>query len=99
MTSPIEYPVAGDLDALAIKSLRPDFTRLGETAEADVVIDLSRVDFVDSSGVGALVFLYKRLAERERSLTLRGVHGQPRDLFAFLGMDKTIVMETSGELA
>ncbi len=40
--------------------LKATFETLGGTAD-DVVLDLAQVEFMDSSGVGGIVFLYKRL--------------------------------------
>jgi len=36
----------------------------------DVRIDFSKVEFIDSSGVGALVSVHKRLAEKGRAVTI-----------------------------
>jgi anti-sigma B factor antagonist len=36
----------------------------------DVRVDFSKVEFIDSSGVGALVSVHKRLAERGRAVTI-----------------------------
>lgn len=79
----------GSLDALAVEILRPKFEEL-VNARADVVIDLTNTDFIDSSGIGAIVFLFKRLREFDRQLSLIGVHGQPLELLNHLRINKTI---------
>lgn len=43
--------------------------RWADTIE-DVQIDFSQVEFIDSSGVGALVSVHKRLAEKGRAVTI-----------------------------
>ena len=45
---------------------------------------------IDSSGIGAIVFLYKRMIGQKRRLEVTGLDGQPRDLFRFLRIDRTI---------
>ncbi len=35
-----------------------------------VIIDFSKVEFIDSSGVGALVSVHKRIADQQQSVTL-----------------------------
>ncbi len=47
-------------------------------ANDDVALDVSKVTFIDSSGVGGLVFLYKRLNAKGCKLELSGLAGQPR---------------------
>ena len=43
------------------------------TGEVDLVIDLSAVRFIDSSGVGALVSVLKKARSRGRRMILAGV--------------------------
>ena len=56
----------------------------------NVLLDLSKVSFIDSSGIGAIVFLFKRLKLRDETLIIRGVHGQPRELIELLRIDSAI---------
>lgn len=81
--------IEGSLDALAVEILRPQFESLAQE-KSDVVIDMSRVNFIDSSGIGAIVFLYKRLRSMSRRLSLIGVHGQPYELLRRLRIDQSI---------
>ena len=57
--------------------------RLAEAA-GDVVLDLSKVRFIDSSGLGALVFLHKRLVSKGHKLKIVGLKGQPLQLLTNL---------------
>ena len=79
-----------DFDAHAVTDLRTQFEELVNELHCDVVVDLAGVDFIDSSGIGSLVFLYKRLKADNRNLCLLGVHGQPAKLMSMLHIDKTI---------
>lgn len=79
----------GSLDALAVEILKPRFDELVQS-HSDVVLDLNKTNFIDSSGIGAIVFLFKRLREVDRKLSLVGVHGQPLELLNHLRINKTI---------
>ncbi|EAR62006.1 STAS domain-containing protein [Neptuniibacter caesariensis] len=79
----------GSLDALAVEILKPRFDELVQS-HSDVVLVLNKTDFIDSSGIGAIVFLFKRLREVNRKLSLVGVHGQPLELLNHLRINKTI---------
>ncbi|MGO9173890.1 MAG: STAS domain-containing protein [Rhodomicrobium sp.] len=57
--------------------------RLADSGE-DAVLDLSKVEFADSSGPGALVFLHKRLVSKGLKLKIVGLNGQPPQLFTNL---------------
>lgn len=85
----ILFEIEGSLDALTVEIIRPQLNELVQD-ELDVVIDLTRIDFIDSSGIGAIVFLFKRLRSLDRTLTLTGVHGQPLELLQHLRIDKSI---------
>jgi anti-anti-sigma factor len=93
--------IQGPFDALAADKLRPEFDRLATHGSGDLTLDLSGVDFIDSSGIGAIVFLYKRMIGQKRRLEVTGLDGQPRDLFRFLRIDRTIpvVERVPAELA
>jgi anti-sigma B factor antagonist len=80
---PQEFNIDDDLDATFVTRVRPQIERLAEAAE-DVVLDLSKVDFIDSSGLGALVFLHRRLVAKGHKLKIMGLKGQPLQLFTNL---------------
>ena len=84
--------VEGSLDTLAVEIMRPRFDALVQE-EHNVTLDLGSVDFIDSSGVGAIVFLFKRLRALGRELKIYGAHGQPLELIQHLRIDKSISME------
>jgi anti-anti-sigma factor len=80
----------GEFDALSAPVTRAEFERLVNDEAGDVIVDLSGVTFMDSSGAGALVFLHKRLVGQKRALALVGVTGQPMDLLALLRITSVI---------
>lgn len=91
------FRVIGQFDAMAVEMLRSVFSEIGESEQRDVQLDLSGVDFIDSSGIGAMVFMYKRLTARNKKLTITGLHDQPLDLIRALRIDKTIPIETGND--
>ena len=80
---PQKFNIDDDLDASYVAQVRPEIERLADACE-DVVLDLSKVEFVDSSGLGILVFLHKRLVSGGHSLKIVGLKGQPLQLFTNL---------------
>ena len=80
---PQQHEIDDDLDAAYVSRVRPHIERLAQ-ADEDVILDFSKVEFVDSSGLGALVFLHKRLVSKGHKLRVVGLRGQPLQLFANL---------------
>ncbi|MGL4714450.1 MAG: STAS domain-containing protein [Aeromonas sp.] len=78
-----------EFDAMAVSELRPLFEGLA-CHQGNVVADISDVHFIDSSGIGALVFLYKRLIMNGHRMALICGPGQPHDLLEMLHIDRVI---------
>jgi anti-sigma B factor antagonist len=79
--------IRGELDALSAPELRPLLDQLVDDQRREVRVDLSELRMVDSSGVGALVSLYKRARAYGGQVTFVGVTAQPLVIFKLLRLD------------
>lgn len=86
-------PIASDMDAAGMTRLRVEFEQLAQANE-DVVLDLAKVGFLDSSGVGGIVYLFKRLRAAGRTLRLANVGGQPLQLLSHLQLTDQLAVST-----
>lgn len=77
-------------NADTVNEVRGHFDYLIKDCAGDVLVDMSSVNELDSSGIGALVFLYKRLKIESRNLGLLGVNGKPDELLTMLRINQTI---------
>lgn len=82
--------IEGELDAVSIPDVRPTIDSLISERPARIVVDLSRLRLIDSSGVGALVFLYKKAKEYGGVMTVQGVRDQPLSIFKLLRLDRVL---------
>ena len=87
----------GPMDALAVESLRAELDALVNEGKQHVTLNFSKVDFIDSSGIGAIVFLFKRLSSQQRKLWLEQVNGQPLQLIQYLRIDQAITLLSEEE--
>lgn len=85
--------LAGALDASGAEALRPGFEALGQEARQDVVLDISEVSYLDGAGVGAVAYLFKRLAAKGRRLRLQGATGQPLATLRSLGLGRVFGLD------
>ena len=83
--------IEGELDAVSVSDLRADLEKLLARQPARIDVDLSRLRMVDSSGVGALVSLYKRARAQGGSVVLTGLRDQPLAIFRLLRLDRVMV--------
>ncbi len=87
--------IVGELDALSVTELRPELDRIVSDGERRVVVDLTGLRLVDSSGVGAIVSLFKRVRALGREFEVTGVQGQPLQIFEVLRLDQVFRLKRS----
>ena len=80
--------VAGELDLHTSPALRDHVLGLIEEGTGFLALDLTKVDFMDSSSLGSLVACLKRLRERDGRLVLIGVTGSPKKVLGLTGLDR-----------
>jgi anti-sigma B factor antagonist len=87
--------VTGEVDVYTAPLLREQMRELPAKGAVHLIADLSRVDFLDSTGLGALVGGLKRLREAGGSLAL--VISTPRILriFQITGLTKALAVQPS----
>ena len=81
--------VAGEIDISTVARLRERLYELADNG-GTLIVDLNRVTFIDSSGLGALVGTARRVAEHGGSLYAVCAQPQPRRLLWTTGLDKRI---------
>jgi len=87
-TESITLAVRGSLDINTAPQLSEEIDRIAATKPALVIVDMSGLDLIDSSGVAALVKLYKAVRSHGGDVTISGVRDQPLAIFKLLRMDK-----------
>jgi len=80
--------VRGSLDINSAPALAEEIDQIVASRPGRVVVDLSTLDLIDSSGVAALVKLYKGIRNAGGSMTISGARDQPLAIFKLLRMDK-----------
>jgi anti-sigma B factor antagonist len=80
--------IEGSLDALSTPELRPIIDQLVTENRKVVTVNLSALRLIDSSGVGAIVSLYKRLRAQGGQVTVTGLRDQPLAIFRLLRLDR-----------
>lgn len=88
-----------DFSGLAVDSFKDQFETVAKSEQSNVVLDFSDTTFIDSSGIGAMVFLYKRIEKKGQTLSLLNVSGQPHKLMSLLRVDKTIPFIEQADIA
>lgn len=86
------------LDALTVPELRPAVEQLVERGGVKVVVDMTGVEVIDSSGVGVVVGLFKRMRSLGGAVRVAGVSKQPLEIFKVMLLDRVLpIFPTSHE--
>jgi anti-sigma B factor antagonist len=80
--------IRGSLDINSAPALAEQIDAIVATKPARVLVDLGSLDLIDSSGVAALVKLYKGVRSGGGAITISGARDQPLAIFKLLRMDK-----------
>lgn len=90
----------GDLDIATARDFRTDLFATAESSEGMVVVDLSGVDFIDSTGLGAVIEAHERLRVEHRVLAVVAPAGSSASLILNLsGLNEGLSIYESREQA
>ena len=81
-TDPMVAAVVGRLDLRTAPELRAQVAAALAAGPGSMIIDLSDVEFIDSSGLGVLIGLHKQAAAHGGRLTIVAPTGSARQIFA-----------------
>jgi anti-sigma B factor antagonist len=89
----VELAVSGELDLATSEGFEPLLMETIESTERSVTVDFANCNFVDSSGVKALIAGARTLERSGRTLRITGAHAQVRELFRMIVLDRAPAIE------
>ena len=89
----------GEIDVYTAPRLRQALIDLVEKGARDILVDMSKVDFLDSTGLGVLVGGLKRVKANEGSLEIVATNERILKIFEITGLSKVFPMHPSVEEA
>src|SRR5256714_15266864 len=78
----------GEIDVYTAPRLRQTLIDLVEGGATDIVVDMEKVDFLDSTGLGVLVGGLKRVKDREGTMKRVATQERIRKIFDITGLSK-----------
>lgn len=77
----------GELDVYSCRTARDEFRALLDSPQRRFLLDMSRLTFIDSAGLGMLVRFHQRARDMGGDLVLVGATPSTRKLFRMTGLD------------
>lgn len=89
----------GEIDLATVNTLRSAITKAMQSGVHHLTLDLDKVTYIDSSGLGTLIGAHKRLASSGGTLTVRCSQARVLRLFTITGLDKVLTVTPTDTLA
>lgn len=87
--------LSGEIDLAVVPDLVTEFEYATAQLSPFVVLDLNRVDFIDSSGLGALVMARRKAKELGGDVVLAGADQQMRELLSMTNLGELFSVHDS----
>jgi stage II sporulation protein AA (anti-sigma F factor antagonist) len=87
--------VAGELDHHTSVTFKDELEKcLNTYAVKNIILDLKKLNFMDSSGIGVILGRYKQIRARGGSIGIFGMNPQVKRVFTLSGLNKIIKIYT-----
>lgn len=83
---------AGELDIYTSTKFKEEILTSFNSRKTDILIDGEKLDYVDSTGLGALIYILKNLKNEDYKIHLSNIKPNIRKLFSITELDKLFVI-------
>lgn len=84
------YNIPNEFTILEVEGFKEDVYAWIAEQPIHLIIDFSACTFIDSTGLGAIVSVFKRLNQHNGTLLLRNMQPYVRELFKMTRLDKVM---------
>lgn len=89
----ITVKMSGELTYTMIEMCMPIMTEVKSISTDKYIVDVSRLDSIDSSGLGVLVSIRNAATKHQKKLHISGAHGQVAEILKMTRFDVLAVLE------
>ena len=88
-----EVSLAGELDVSTADELKKSLHKLVDEKNMDMKLNLENLDYIDSTGLGVMIGILKRLKIENKEVYIEKPKNNVRKIFNITGLDKVFKME------
>lgn len=85
--------INGELDVAGADKVKSHLNNLIEEQALDVKIDFTNLEYIDSTGLGALIGVLKRLKVNDKDIYVLNARKNVKKIFSITGLDKIFKVE------
>lgn len=82
--------LSGEVDVYTASKLKESLTPLAEQENKELVVDLSNINYIDSTGLGIFIGALKATEKSNSTLKLTGLNERVKKLFEITGLNEVI---------
>lgn len=82
------FILTGSLDISTVSTMKAELDSLFSSGQHRVLFDLYELEQIDSSGIGAIIALFKRVKSNKGEVKISRLVGQPKEIFSLLRLDR-----------
>lgn len=88
-----EVKLNGEIDIYNAPDLKESLGTLIEEKQGDIIIDCEGLKYIDSTGLGVLISVLKRVKEYDGTIKITNLKPYIRKIFTITGLDKIFILE------
>ncbi len=81
----------GDLDIYTSSQFKEEIIKRLDEQETDIIIDGEKLEYVDSTGLGALISILRNMKENEKKIYIDNVKPNIRKIFHITKLDEMFI--------
>ena len=88
-----EVSLGGELDVSTEDELKKELHKLKKKKNIDMRLNLENLDYIDSTGLGVIIGILKRLKIESKEVYIEKPKNNVRKIFSITGLDKIFKLE------
>ena len=88
-----EVSLGGELDVSTADELKKELHKLVDEKNIDMRLNLENLDYIDSTGLGVIIGILKRLKIESKEVYIDKPKNNVRKIFSITGLDKIFKLE------
>jgi anti-anti-sigma factor len=94
---PVVVTAVGEFDFESSERLRSALMTVAQDFDGDVIVDLSRTEFLDSIAIGVLLQIWQRLRSLDRELVIRSPHERIRRVLQIASIGEVVRVDRDSD--
>jgi len=85
--------IDGEMDINTYKNVKDKLNQIIDEESIDIELDFENLSYIDSTGIGVLIGILKKLNKNEQSLIIKNARDNIKRLFNITGLDKIFILQ------